>query len=165
MSMNLSSPWINYYREINALFGCDNEVKVLWYDAEKEIKIFVQNGRKADAIASLLPTSKVFGNVEVKVTVVPANSNSVDAVTAVEEAFSGNPALSYIYDAMTPFGKFCYVVFKKEVVQYYNDDLGDIHGNRSTLYQDIAKDVIDVGGLLFCTDTGDNKFEKPFAEW
>ena len=47
-----------------------------------------------------------------------------------------------------------YVVFKKEVVQYFNDSLGDIHGVCSTLMQDIAKDIFeDTEGVYFCTDT------------
>ena len=36
---------------------------------------------------------------------------------------------------------FTYVVFEKEVVQYWNDNLGDINGLRSTLYQDLAKEI------------------------
>ena len=47
-----------------------------------------------------------------------------------------------------------YVIFKKEVVQYYNDSLADAHGMCSTLYQDIASRILDAGeGIFFCTNT------------
>lgn len=47
-----------------------------------------------------------------------------------------------------------FIVFQNKVVQYWNDDLGDINGNCSTLYQTVAKDVFgDVEGIFFCTDT------------
>ena len=46
-----------------------------------------------------------------------------------------------------------YVIFKKEVVQYYNDSLSDAHGMCSTLYQDIAKRILDADeGIFFCTN-------------
>ena len=45
-----------------------------------------------------------------------------------------------------------YVVLKKEVVQFFNDNLNDIHGLETTLYQTIAKDVFDGTGVFFCTD-------------
>ena len=46
-----------------------------------------------------------------------------------------------------------YVVFVNEVVQYYNDNLSDIHGLRSTLYQEIAKDIFETRlGVYYCTD-------------
>ena len=46
-----------------------------------------------------------------------------------------------------------YCVFKKEVAQYWGDNLGDPHGNVSTLYQEIAKDIFgESGGVIFCTD-------------
>ena len=44
-----------------------------------------------------------------------------------------------------------FAVFAKEVVQYYNDDLTDINGLKSTLYEDIARDVFDIDGINYCT--------------
>ena len=81
------------------------------------------------------------------------------------KAFEGNPAFSY---AVTVGGissnDFNYVVFKNKVVQYWNDNLGDINGNESTLYQEIAKDIFeDCTGIYFCTDTEKN-LGKPLSE-
>ena len=46
-----------------------------------------------------------------------------------------------------------YVLFKKEVVQYDSDDISDFHGVCSTLYQDLAKEIIgEDEGIYFCTD-------------
>jgi len=48
-----------------------------------------------------------------------------------------------------------YVVFRNEVVQFFNDEMGDPNGLKSTLYQDIAKDVFaDKDGIFFCTEQG-----------
>lgn len=164
--MKLSAPWYNFYREVDALFAKDPEVKVVFDEEACEIKLYVENGRKADALMQLLPEEKVFGNITLKITVIPANACNGSKLDAIQEAFLGNPALEYVWQASTPLGNYNYVVFKNEVVQYFNDDLSDIHGNRSTLYQEIAKDVFGENtGLFFCTEAGNEKLEKPLGEW
>lgn len=150
--MKLSAPWMNYYREIEALFAEDNEVKVLYNDEEKELKLLVDNNRKADALAQLFPEKKTFGNVEIKIVIIPANSGDLAPISLFKDAFYGNKAVVDIVSIPSALGSFDYVVFKKKVVQYYNDNLGDINGNRSTLYQDIAKEVFETSGVNFCTE-------------
>ena len=46
------------------------------------------------------------------------------------------------YTFETPFqDEINYVIFANEVVQYYNDDMRDFNGVRSTLYQYIADEL------------------------
>lgn len=155
-NIKLSSPWVKYYREIDALFGKDPDIKIEYNDDSnpQEIKLLVTGEEKADAIAKLLPSEKVFGNVVVKITVCPANLGNTDQVQLFRAAFCGNPAFKFAACAEGIFtNPITYVVFAKEVVQFYDDDLGDINGNCSTLYQNVAKDVFgDVKGVFFCTD-------------
>lgn len=166
MGIKLVSPWVNYYREIEVLFGKDPEVKVAFDENVPEVKLFVENNRKADAIAYLLPKEKDFGNVKLKIAVVPANDGIKTKFDAIQEAFLGNPVLSYVWQARTPFGEFDYVVFGADIVQYFNDDMRDINGNRSTLYQDIARDIIgEDTNLCFCTEAVNGNLSKPLGEW
>ena len=74
---------------------------------------------------------------------------SVESVFA--DAFAGNPAVYSIETRRLLAGEATYVVFKPEVVQFFNDDFSDIDGKKSTLYQDIAKDVFKDGCVFFCT--------------
>lgn len=153
--VKLSSPWILYYHELQTFFEKDSEVEVVFDEEKTEIELYVDNPRKADALTQLLPTEKKFGSMEVKITVIPTNKFTQTKFQLVKDALKGNDAVSYfdsIDDVFTnPMG---YVVFEKEVVQYYTDDLGDIHGCRSTLYQDMAKEIFgNLEGVYFCTDT------------
>lgn len=164
--MKLSAPWYFFYKELKALFDEDPEIKAIFNEEEMEIKLFVSNGRKADALQQLLPEEKTFGNVTLRIAVVPANDGMTSATQLFEDAFMGNPVLSDLVHLDTPLGSFDYAVFRKEVVQFFNDDLSDINGNCSTLYQDIAKDVFDTGiGVYFCTDATDPNLIKPLGEW
>lgn len=152
-NLKLSSPWVLYFRKVEALFEQDPDVTVEFDDANYELKLYVESAVKAEALQQLLPEEKEFGNVKIKISVIPADTDSVDKVSLIRRAFAGNPALVDV-EVVELFGKdITYFLFEKEVVQYYSDDLSDIHGITSTLYQTLAREVIGDGeDFYFCTD-------------
>ena len=163
--LKLSPPWVGFANELKALFEQDEEIRVIFDQEGMEIKIFVDNAAKAEALTALLPELKVFGSVEVKITVVPSdepgNKYRDDFITA----FDGNSALCYIREVDSPLGDFTYIVWQNVVVQYYDDNLADLHGLRSTLYEQIARDVFpEMNGVFHCTDIG-NGLNAPLGEW
>lgn len=161
MSKNfgLSSPWMTLYREIDALFGEDPSVRVTYAAGDGNdpvIRLYVDGQDKADALKRLLPSFYEFGNVSVELDLVPSNAE-VSTAELFRRAFGGNPAFSYA--ATLPdvaSNEMNYVVFRNKVVQFFNDDLGDINGNETTLYEDIARKVMPDVHVFFCTDTPDN---------
>lgn len=163
LKVNLSSPWVTFVNEVKALFEEDDEIHIHYDGENNELKLLVDSGDKADALSKLLPTEKQFGNVTLKIIVIPANKD-LQAVDLFEIAFRGNPALAYTFAADTPLGHAEYAIFKKQVVQFFNDQLDDVRGIKSTLYQDIAKDVFEGSGVFFCTDAPDF-LGKPLGEW
>ena len=155
-NLNLASPWVIYYNELKAMFEYDEEVNVkmeIIDDGNYVIKLFVEDNNKADALFRILDKKKSFGNVTVAIDVIPANPiNSMSVGELFEIAFDGNYALYDVVEQETPLGTFNYVVFDKEVVQYPDDDISDLHGVKSTLYQDIAKDIFDKDlAVYYCT--------------
>ena len=154
-NIKIAPPWIQFKNELGALFAKDPEVTVAYDNDTKVVKLFVQNQRKADALTRLLPSEKRFGNVSLGIEVIPENHDK-DIVALIKDAFAYNEAVSEIWttDDTITTNPITYVIFQKEVVQYYDDNLGDAHGNRTTLYQDIARDVFEdrVNGVFFCTD-------------
>ena len=149
--IRLSPPWVEFANEVKALFEQDPEIAVEWDDGTMTLTILVDDDVKADALTQLMPAERTFGNVTAKVEVIPANTD-VPRVNLFRRAFDGNPALSFTDTVDTVLGTFSYVVFKPEVVQYFNDDLSDYHGYRSTLYEDIARNVFEGDVIRFCTD-------------
>ena len=164
-SMNLVSPWVEYYRQVEALFKEDPFVDVVYDDSKTALNLYVsENTTKAGVIAgairTLLPETKEFGNVNLYINVYPNNEDvftsmfkSIDK-NVIESAFTRNAAVIGIKTVYLQGKPFTYVIFKREVVQYFTDDIGDIHGIHSTLYQNIANGVLnDHPGIFFCTDT------------
>ena len=131
-------------------------------DGGTEVESILQ--QKAEALQTLLPFSKAFGNVTVFINIIPCNTGKTINHNIFEKAFKGNPAFAYTVDSeKLPIH---YVVFKNKVVQYFNDALNDAHGVRSTLYQEIAKNVFgEVNGTYFCTDLENKELGMPLGEW
>lgn len=169
--IRLAPPWVTYANEMAQLFLNDPEVHVVYDNDECEIKIYVDNAAKAGALTELLPTEKNYGNITLAITVVPANGISVPVGNIYQTAFKGNGAFSFVKTVRGIFANdLTYVVFKNRVVQYFNDDFGDIYGQCSTLYQDIAKRIFgETEGVFFCTDTEKNvltaSLNAPLGEW
>lgn len=150
--LTLSAPWLTYIHELQLLFEQDKDINIVVDSEALEVKLYVEKTRKAEALIKLLPAEKTFGNVVVKVTVIQANNDSESAISLIRDAFDGNPVLVGAETTSGLLGSFNYAVFKKEVAQFYNDQLNDINGNKSMLYQDIASDVLGLqDGVFYCT--------------
>ena len=150
----MSPPWVQFVCSLEAMFGDDPEIKIEFVDKDegKFVKLYVDNQRKADAIGKLLPLEMSFGGVDLGIVVVASNK-ATSAAQLYTDAFAGNPVLEdvKVIDGIFP-NPLTYVMFKKEVVQYYNDDMSDVYGNRTTLYQELAKELfIMKDGVNFCT--------------
>ena len=151
--MKLSPPWITYVNKVKGLFNGDPDIKVQYDEDEYSLKLFVEDAEKADALMKLLPTQKEFGNVILKIAVIPADE--VDYLGLFRAAFKGNPNVSDITSVELPAGgAINFVVFKKEVVQFFNDDTSDLHGVCSMLNEDSAREVFgeSYDSVYFCTD-------------
>lgn len=159
--INLSSPWVLYYHEVEAFFKADPEVNVVYDEKENILKLFVNNQTKADALMNLMPMQKDFGSVTLTIMVIPSNTNKLtfktfaktDTIGLITAALEGNDFLSSIQETTLFTNPITYVVFKPQIIQYFTDSLGDINGLCSTLAQEIAKDIFtEIDGVYYCTD-------------
>ena len=152
-NVSLSAPWESFICELQALFGADSSVRLIRNDDEKEIRLLVDGTEKAEALRELLPAEKVFGNVTLKINVVPSNVVATSMIDLFRKAFEGNPAVRFIGNSSGPIGSdYNYIAFEPEVVQFFADDLGNYGGYKTMLYRDVAKDVFgDYPGIYYST--------------
>lgn len=173
------SPWIIRYEEIEQLFQADPDISVVYDDSDGyEVRLYVDDPDKALALTELLPEAYEFGNVSLTITVIPSNDIEAPEIPKtqyelIDALFKNNPIVSYCYERNVAGFHTYYVVFKHKIVQYYTDNLADINGYTSTLYQYIARNVFDPvteAGIFFCTDlpSGDIRtasIGQPLCEW
>lgn len=153
--LKLSSPWIVWYHKLTAFFEKDPEIKILFNEETGVIKLYVENTDKARALQKLLPETMKFNDVTITIDVIPPNIEEKNVLELFEEAFKGNPVLACTKTITNPIGDdINFVVFDRTVVQYSSDNIFDINGRTSTLYQNIADEVFEeVDNVFYSTDS------------
>ena len=172
--LKILPPWTLTIRKLEALFDGDPQIafNTDFSGAHPAVVLACNNGDKVAALQKLLPDEITFGGVTLNVMIdgVPSNRAFATKKELFETAFSGNPAFAY---AVTPgddswWISTTYVVFKNYVVQFFADNLNDCHGVISTLYQDIAEELLTgeaAQGVFFNTDVERGALGKPLNEW
>lgn len=158
-NVKMISPWVNYYKAIKALFMEDPDVNVKYDEDDNIIKVYVERIDKWEALDELLPREKTFGNVSVTIQVIPANVLGKSKVDLFAKAFEGNKAVADIATVNRFGNDLNFIIFKNKVVQYPNDDIGDFYGLRSTIFEDLAREVFggtDTQNVFFSTEPGEN---------
>ena len=155
----LSPPWVTFFNKIKAMFGQDPDIKIEYDNDNIEVRLYVDNPIKAEILSEFIEDEVRIGYVCLKIKVIPSNDGAVSldgytTKTKFELLFDGNPAFSFAKSIEGIFSNtITYVVFKCKVCQFFNDNLNDIYGNTSMLYEDIADDIFDnIQGVCFCTD-------------
>ena len=131
------------------------------------------NGDKVAALLQILPEEINYGGVTLKIGVdgTPSNRAFTSKTELFDTAFEKNPAYAYSICPCEDGYQWIsatYVVFKNHVVQFFADNLNDCHGVISTLYQDIADEILTgpaAQGVYFNTDVEVGKLGMPLGEW
>lgn len=153
MKTMLAPPWVTWGKEVQALFGQDKEVKVMLDWEEMTVRLYVENAEKAEALTAMMLEKKEFGNVEVAVSIIPGNKAGDKFRDPFRTAFNGNAMYVETVNAECPLGSFTYVLWKAEVVQFFNDNLGDVCGNKNMLPEAVARDVLKEQNCVYhCTE-------------
>ncbi len=142
-SVAISSPWMTYYKKLVALFNDDPELEVKWNEDAKSIIIESTNTFKIMALEKLLDPTITFGNVTITVKCLVKDGSEESVAAIFRTAFAGNPHISEVIEQET-MGCIdqTFVLFKPEVIQFFNDDLTDYYGNWNGLSEDIMREVI-----------------------
>jgi hypothetical protein len=165
-TLGLQSPWYTLYNKIVSMFGGDEELTISNITettkaaenakATYTITISSANAVKLQAIEKILKHEFPMGNIVVKIAFVYEESKNSDITAAdFKNAFTGNPIMSNIKTIETPWkSEMTFVLFKREVIQFYNDDITDLYGNFNGLAEDIARELFnDVTEVIsYCTD-------------
>lgn len=160
IKLALEAPWATFCKELKALFDADPDIYVSeMYEpddsnADYSIAIAVRKHDKFVALDRLLPGSKTFGNVTLDIDLYDEENGVVNVAELFKTAFAGNPIVDSIQTRTDPAGvDWNYVLFKPEVIQFFDDDLSDYNGLWSGLAEDIAREVFEENsrGVNFCT--------------
>ena len=150
----LSPPWYTYYNFLKHTIGSDNWVKVLDMTeisgSQYIITIQAHKEDKARALATILALRQSFGNVIVDIEIIydgkgvspyepPLTIN--DLVRIFNQALDTN-----VYFKNVKPGGFVttliFPIFKKEVIQFFNDDISDYYNNFNGVASNVFAEVL-----------------------
>lgn len=158
LKLALEAPWETFVKKVKALFEGDPDITVhdVYEDDQTDyaFDITVRRHDKFMALDRLLPSIKTFGGVTLGIVLYDEENGEVDVAGLFKTLFEGNPNVDSIKSRTDPAGvDWDYVLFKPEVVQFYDDDLNDYNGNWNGLAEDIAREVFEENsrGVNFCT--------------
>ena len=151
-NVGLQSPWVTTYNKINALFERDSDLTISplsgGEDGVYTFSISSPNATKLNAIEKILANNYVYGNVTLNIKFVVEDSGKEGITVAdFKNAFTGNNIVSKIETVPNPVGiSQTFVMFGREVIQFYNDDISDRYGNFNGLAEDIARELFNPTG-------------------
>ena len=160
LNLALEAPWQTFTKKLQALFENDPDIDVsdIYEPANAvttySVAIQVRKHAKFLALDRLLPSWKGFGNVTLGIDLFDEENEEVNAAELFKTLFEGNPIVDSIQTKTDPTGTdWNYVLFKPEVVQFFDDDMGDFNGNWNGLAEDIAREVFEENSrnVYFCT--------------
>jgi len=155
--VRLSPPWYTFFDLIKYTIGKDDQVKVLEMEEVDDryflIPIEVNDEDKAIALATILTPYKEYGNIKVYAEVLycgkvvkpdDKKQNVCSLYMFYKEALESNDYFAYV-EFRDFFGKMIlYPVFKKEVVQFFNDNMADLYNNYNAVAADAFAEVLEL---------------------
>lgn len=154
---NLNLPYTvwRYFNKLSVMFGKDPDVEIEIErvdDITFKVMIYVNDSNrpgKADAFTKMLPSRVDFGIHRLYIDIIPNNDSRADHEVLID-MFYGNPIIdSFVTDHS---GRH-YIIFKKDILQYYANDISDVNSLQSVLAEDLARELItdDITNVYFCT--------------
>lgn len=141
-------------KKLEELFALDPDVEVVYEHDTPIVTVYVRGEDKAESISEILPDEVTFASGSMPVEVIPANADELTPADHLRRAFAGNPALVDVVESpVVPKGpSMTYALFAPEVAQLECDNAGSPYGLLTTTYEALAKDVLDVDGILIASE-------------
>lgn len=162
MKLRLEAPWYSFQKKVEALFKDDPDILVgelietddeFGFDYVMNIEVL--NHKKFEALDRVVAPYKIFGDIIVKIVLFDEENHGVNpGLQLYETIFEGNSILEDVRNITDQAGvTHGYVRFKPEVIQFFDDNIGDYDGNWSGLAESIARELFenDTTGMHFCT--------------
>lgn len=158
-----SPPWYTYHHKLVAMFSRDKDVRVRDLaelgEGRYETLILVNEIRKAQALKTLLKQPEM-GNITFHITILGPDENGgipgsphYQEWELFENALTGNDCFVGIDKDTLGYFSMKYCIFKKDVIQFWNDNLADYKGNISCLMESIAREIFNSEEIQFCTES------------
>jgi hypothetical protein len=171
--VQLSPPWYTLWNELKYTIGKDVSFRISDLDVSQNpyrITIITDDTQKGSALATIIKLVHDFGKIQVTIHIQDSNgtpyegfyvTNSNELALVIRMALQGNPLFRNVYRRPTAaffLSKDVFPVFKKTIIQFYNDDLSDYYMNYNNVASHVFANVLkdNINGLYIHCSTEDS---------
>lgn len=165
----LSPPQYSLWRQVNAALGASPLVKVDDIreidDGHYEIDVHGLIGNVGTSLAAILITEYNFGGIAVKINVMNPDGTAADNPLANRKASGADEIRGYFEKALMgnsfirrilaggrgSFDNSFWVECRKQLIQFWNDNIGDYYGNDVYIAADVFRNLVQTA---YETDSG-----------
>lgn len=155
--VRLSPPWDGHMSKLASFFKGDDRVRVGTCGMGYVANIEVFDTKMYSALEQVLNKRIRFGNVVLKINLVPANGvkafkGEMTDLAALKVVLKDNPAFAKIVSRKTELGNNVFVLFKPVVLMWYNDNLASPYKQSTSVYELEAQIVFKDLGVSYSTE-------------
>ena len=154
-NLTLSAPWYTFAKTVKYIFEKDPDITVAFSDeinGTLTITIETSSPKKLISIKKIVGSKRNFGNINVVI----KYALTTNAITTEDYqlAFADTGLIDQIIESQDPMGT-DFVVVNRDLVQFYNDNIFDYHGNITMTLEEAILSIINMGeqaaDIAICT--------------
>lgn len=157
----LSAPWYTFAKTVKYIFEKDPDITVTFADEVNgvlTITVETSSPKKLISIKKIVGSKRSYGNINVVIKY--ALTSNVITLEDYKLAFADTGLIDEIIETQDPMGA-DFVVVNRDLVQFYNDNIFDYHGNITMTLEEAILSIINMdeqaADIAICTKSDDNQ--------
>ena len=157
----LSAPWYTFAKTVKYIFEKDPDIAVNFSDeinGNLTITVETSSPKKLISIKKIVGSKRSYGNITVVIKY--ALSSNIITLEDYQLAFADTGLIDQIIESQDPMGT-DFIVVNRDLVQFYNDNIFDYHGNITMTLEEAILSIINMGeqaaDIAICTKSDENK--------
>lgn len=147
---------ITYVHQVEQFFKYDKDVNVVYSDTDNILDLYVNSAKKSFALNILMPKTVTSNKNIITINVISLYDEIKCKLSDIElynEAFLNNPIHVDTRSVLYYPRNLIYILFRPEIIKFYDDDLKNYNGYHHMLYEDIARNIfVQKDNVFFCTN-------------
>ena len=151
----LSAPWYTFAKTVKYIFEKDPDIAVTFADEVNgvlTITVETSSPKKLISIKKIVGSKRSYGNINVVIKY--ALTSNVITLEDYKLAFADTGLIDEIIETQDPMGA-DFVVVNRDLVQFYNDNIFDYHGNITMTLEEAILSIINMdeqaADIAICT--------------
>ena len=148
-STDISPPIYQVYHMLRAFLGADQDITVEVNEKSKYLNVIISDASKYKAYLTILKDK--INDFEIRVNGKKRTAKYTPTTESITAALITHPMINDIQEIEVLGFRRLFIMFKQNVVQYYDDNFSHPYGLVTTIAEDLARKIFTIPGVCICT--------------